>query len=217
MKNTTKLGIISISLLLLLLASSIQVSAASSYVVYGKVSYEDTYTNGITVTVKLTYNSTTYETLTDTTYGGGKYQVELDHMTLEWNTSMTITVNATHGGLSDTSSAKTIASGQSMKAVNLAIAASSSSDDDESSSSTTSTTDNSGWVFSLVIVIGGGFIAAMIYLLFKSSAKPPKTVQPYKPRKTTKKKSTKGAKKKVGKKKGTRSIMEDNNYNNRGW
>jgi hypothetical protein len=174
----------------------------TSLVIYGTVEYKGTETDGILVTINLTYNATTYESITDTTYGGGKYQVDLSNMNLAWNSSMTVKVNATYGAESDsnTFSLTPARTNDGLHQSNLELGTATTGDDDDddsgsSSSSTTSDTASSGNDTTYIVVLGAllvfGLIFGLGFMLFESKPSMPMPNEKKKPVKKDSKKNKK--------------------------
>ena len=120
-----KIMILAISFVLiisgLVIVSATSQAAPLSLIVYGHVTYNGSYADGITVTVTdITRNTNT----TTTTYDGGKYQVDISNLPgSNWTTGDTIKVNSSYIDKSTDSSfiiTSTI-EGTAMKLVNLVL------------------------------------------------------------------------------------------------
>jgi len=158
---------------LLLLQMPIQpADDITSMVIYGKATYDGTGIDEIPVTINLSYNDTVYDVATKTTYGGGKYQIDLDNMDISWNSSMTVTVSTTYSGESDsnTFTLTTARTNDGMHESNLVLTSSSGDDDDDnddngssSGDDDDSTTTGGSNSTTYLVTIGGILVFAFIF------------------------------------------------------
>lgn len=197
MKKRIVFILITISLLMMQ-APTYQADDIRSMVVYGKVTYDGSGVDGATVSINLSYNSTIYDTMTKTTYGGGKYQIDLDNMDIAWNSSMSVTVSTTYSGEADsnTFTLSAVRTNDGMHESNLLLASSSGDDDDDDDGSSSgddddSTTTGGSNSTTYLVTIGGILVFAFIFgLAFFLFGNQPSISMPQK-KKVTKKKYVK--------------------------